>query len=106
MIAASHLKCILAEDYTETNSDIASVDWTWRLWMRVICARAMEGLVLSNGSKGLLVNCAEVYGRSPTLAHHERTKIKPSVQYHLTSSHRKYANVDLFVVKEDKHYQA
>ncbi|KAG1135682.1 hypothetical protein G6F37_012610 [Rhizopus arrhizus] len=72
--------------------------------MRVICARAMEGLILVNRRDGLLVNCAEVYSRYPTLdAHHEQTKIKRYQSLNITLPHptTKYPNVELFIVEKD-----
>ncbi|KAF1801116.1 hypothetical protein FB192DRAFT_1328788 [Mucor lusitanicus] len=107
----SHLTCISATDCTEMNEDIATIlniDRTRRPWMRVVCARATEGLILVNKSEGLLVNCAEVYSRYPTLdAHHEQTKIKrnQSLNTTLPQPTTKYPNVELFSVKNDNCYK-
>ncbi|SAL95967.1 hypothetical protein [Absidia glauca] len=64
----------------------------------------MEGLILVNGTKGLLVNCAEVYGRQPTLdAHHERTYQKRNQPLFSTlpGLDAKYVNVQLFAIDND-----
>ncbi|KAI8640913.1 hypothetical protein BD408DRAFT_389773 [Parasitella parasitica] len=111
LIANSHLTCICATDYTEMDENIATIlniDWTRRPWMRVVCARAMEGLILVNRREGLLVNCAEVYSRYPTLdAHHEQTKIKRNQSLNTTLPHptTKYPNVELFIVEKDNSHK-
>ncbi|KAI9499587.1 hypothetical protein BDB00DRAFT_794584 [Zychaea mexicana] len=111
LIANSHLTCLSATDYTEMDENIATIlniDWTRRPWMRVVCARAMEGLILVNRREGLLVNCAEVYSRYPTLdAHHEQTKIKRYQPLNTTLPHptTKYPNVELFIVEKDNSHK-
>lgn len=107
LIANSHLTCISATDYTEMDENIATIlniDWTRRLWMRVVCARAIEGLILVNRREGLFVNCAEVYSRYPTLdAHYEQTKVERNQSLNTTLPHptTKYPNVELFIVEKD-----
>ncbi|KAL0082073.1 hypothetical protein F4703DRAFT_1719970, partial [Phycomyces blakesleeanus] len=92
-------------DYTEMDENIATIlniDWTRRLWMRVVCARVIEGLILVNPC--LLVNCAKVYNKYPTLdAHNEQTKVKSYQSLNTTLSHpaTRYPNVELFIVEED-----
>ncbi|KAG0735271.1 hypothetical protein G6F57_012549 [Rhizopus arrhizus] len=88
----------------ENMAIISNTDWTRRPWMRVICARAMEGLMLVNRRKDLLVNCAEVYSRYLTLdAHNEQTKTKRYQSLNTTLPHptTKHSNVELFIIEKD-----
>lgn len=111
MLTNSHLTCISATDYTELDedtADILNIDWTRRPWMRIVCARALEGMIFINKREGLLVNCAEIYSRYPTLdAHHEQTKIKRHQSFNTTlpNSTTKYPNVELFIVEKDNSYK-
>ncbi|OAD76811.1 hypothetical protein PHYBLDRAFT_62992 [Phycomyces blakesleeanus NRRL 1555(-)] len=97
MIPNSHLSCISVTDYTEMDENIATIlniDWTRRLWMRVVCARVIEGLILVN----------PLYNKYPTLdAHNEQTKAKSYQSLNTTLSHpaTRYPNVELFIVEED-----
>lgn len=109
-IATKKWKAVLGnQSYVQVNNDIArllNTDWTRQPWLQYFCSRITEGMLLIDGYRGLLVHCAEVYCRLPSIdPHHEKQTFKKSqsLRSSLPSDGTIYPNVEVTTLKSDDH---
>ncbi|CDH58939.1 hypothetical protein RO3G_06777 [Lichtheimia corymbifera JMRC:FSU:9682] len=102
-IAITPMKTWMMDDqYVEMDqhlSTILNTDWNRKPWLRYVIARMMEGLILVEKGMGVMVLCAEVYGRIPEHdAHHERIRFTKGDDLHSTSLPQqgtRYPNIEV-----------
>ncbi|KAI9595880.1 hypothetical protein BDF19DRAFT_413340 [Syncephalis fuscata] len=68
--------CISINDFSELDAKLCyhlNKDWRFKKSMMYFCSQVLAGAILMEGTTAILVNCLEVYGRTPSVdAHHER----------------------------------
>ena len=70
--------------------------------IRFLASRIFSGCILWSGTKALLVNCVETYGRLKTIdAHHERRITSTTGQSSFPTSRSRYGDVVVCLAKED-----
>ncbi|KAF7723525.1 hypothetical protein EC973_001900 [Apophysomyces ossiformis] len=106
-IAIAPFQKLIANNYVEMNDDLSVIlntDWNRYPWLRYVCARMMERALFLDHGKGIMVGCAEIYGRTPENdAHHE--KFKPTMTQIFPSSlpqpFTRYTNIEIKIIQND-----